>query len=66
VKLGRPMRVTTDLISEVKRLKSANTSIRNIAKMVGLAKSTVQRILGDSCTDNPTFTGAEKRNDSKG
>ena len=65
VRLGRPIRVTPEIIEEVKRLRSQNISIRQIGKRVQLAKSTVQRIL-DECTDIPDSAKTKKVNDSNG
>lgn len=45
VKLGRPTILSDDVIQEVHRLRGERISIRQIAKRVGIAKSTVQRIL---------------------
>jgi DNA invertase Pin-like site-specific DNA recombinase len=65
VKLGRPVKVTKDLLDQVWFLKNQNMSVRNIGKQVGLAKSTVQRIL-DMRTEKPLLEKAENINDSKG
>lgn len=45
VRLGRPAKVNKEVVEQVLALKSQNVSVRNIAKQVGLAKSTIQRIL---------------------
>ena len=64
VKLGRPIKVTESVIFEVKALKAQFVSVRKIANRVGVAKSTVQRIL-DTCTDKPCFGESENLNKFK-
>jgi DNA invertase Pin-like site-specific DNA recombinase len=56
---GRKPVITEPVTKKVLELRAAGVSIRNIAKQVGIAKSTVQRIIKDSVpTKVPKVGGA--------
>lgn len=46
-KCGRPTVVTTEIEAEIVALSEKGQSIRRISKQVGIAKTTVQRVLSD-------------------
>ncbi len=64
-RLGRPPVISEKIRAEVHKLKHNGMSVRNIAQQVGIAKSTVQRLL-EECTDIPFQTDLKNSNDSKG
>ena len=43
---GRPPKLTPPIITEVRKFRAAGCSLRSIARRLGIAKSTVQRALG--------------------
>ena len=51
---GRPTVISNEVIARVQSLREQKVSIRNIAKQLGIAKSTVQRLMVR--TDKPLKT----------
>lgn len=63
-RLGRPISLTDEIKQRILDLRSHHVSVREIARQVGVAKSSVQRVLS-MCTDNPVASDTEKPKDSK-
>lgn len=59
---GRKALVTPAIIAHVQQLRAKGVSIRETAKQVGLAKSTIQRILADVPTTTSKFLPTSARN----
>lgn len=63
-KLGRPITLNEDRKKQIVELRSQNVSIREIARRVGVAKSSVQRVLSER-PNKPMICEVEKSKDSK-
>jgi DNA invertase Pin-like site-specific DNA recombinase len=57
-KCGRKTKVNDELALTIKKLSSEGTSVRKISKLVGVSKSTVQRVLG--CPENQSKSASSK------
>jgi len=65
VKLGRPISLTQNVKRQIIELRQQRVSVRDIARRVGVAKSSVQRVIS-ACTDKPVISKSEKPKESDG